>query len=220
MTDRSALPTFAEVVKQPATAIEATPAKQGPRFNKVGSVIGNIMTELSSVNYADRVLIIKALGGSLGLTVQIPNTVTKVSQGTVSSPLPKAKEPQVSSPKEKKPVSQKGKKEKKVSKKPPPKNPANADPQVVSLKRELLDIQKEIETVAKALPCPPSEPKVHLPDDHPLVSKKQQILGRLTVAKGSFRAFQNLEIEGSRKRGRSVDKGESWADYGSDDSMS
>jgi len=218
MTDRSAQPTFAEVVKQPAKATEATPGNQESRFKKIGSTIGNIMDELNSFNYADKVLIIKSLVGSLGLSVQSPKVVANAVQRAAPVSSPKVKETRVSPPKEGNPVSQKGKKQKKASKKPPPKNPANADPQVVALKKELLDVQKEIETVAKALPGPSSGPKARLPDDHPLISKKQRVLARLTVAKGSFRALQNLTIEESRKRNRSDShEGVNWADYGSED---
>nr|WLW42238.1 hypothetical protein [Bremia lactucae associated ORFan virus 5] len=201
---------FASVVT--TSKIKGDPSKKDPNhFIRIGSAIGQVMGILDTFSYSDKLLIMKSLNGAVGISQQRP-----IAGGPVTRPSPAASASPVQSTKTKpaSKVSSASKKRKRVA--PPPQNPANKSEQVVLLKKELektLGLIKDKRTkIAKG------EPK-ELSSKDPLVIKKNQLLSDLTVAKGKFRAFENLKI-GSQSEGgiprmpnlRPLRDSDSWAD--------
>jgi len=175
-----------------------------PKISKVSSALGECMSILDKLSYSERLMALKGLCGMAGLRLAEPQRIQAPVQ-VAKQPVPKSKKAPPSkkgkSSKASVPAKQGSEEEAKevsntstVSKKrkrsaPPEPNPANRSTVVVDLKKKLASQILKIKEARESL-------KVDfLPKDSPLLMERDRILGDLTIAKGSFRAFGNLKVD-------------------------
>jgi hypothetical protein len=98
-------------------------------------------------------------------------------------------------------TSSNSKNKKKAKKGPTVPNPANKTPEILDLKKKLEEVRSQIKSAAK------DTGKELLPSNDPLVVKQREILASITLKKGTFLGFKNLEVS----KGRELDP-ENWND--------
>jgi len=211
----------------------------GQQFSKVAIAMATCVDVLKGLSISDRNAVVNGLAGMVNLTTiskfagsvvtteskRKAESSIKTDASTVSkkqtqkeSKTPSAPEKVQSSSRNKRPGSPKQSSKKKTKVNPPVPNPANKDPKVIDLKRQLAEVRSAIKEKAKLSQPTVDNPKLEASDD--LVVKQNSILAGITLAKCSFRGFKNLEItEKGRECGAdSAQQSCDWADYPMDDS--